>query len=546
MLPDSQPATSLTYESVLLPSNRNSIPFQDSHINVTSYAQIDLMLERMLHEVEKQEELFGLDLDLIEDNDICVNRLSLEPSEDALIEIPIKKRQKIYQTATEIPLTENYYEPINSVSLPNIGTADSDYELMSFKNNFEIGDAKITDNTVDDDCLPLMGDVEDERASYKYPMYFKRAESESFSDLSDDNWDSNNGTDQENDYEPVFSGTLNSKPRQFYGSNDIWWEGTYRNLSIVPEEDEENLSLLGSYYSNKTSSPYATFEDRYKSLEFVNHHLHTNTTCPKDTGVDCNATHTSKSKSTDESENDTCEKVVKAEVKILVKTSERGKDEIEIRSVREFVDSSKCKVQSDVHKKKRLGRSQTLPTKLSSTFTDLTGKVTNMLGASKNSSKSYSFLRDDNDTPDNKDHNIERPVFTLQRLFVRTPEAENMKNFGSFSDLPKSKEKSSSQTELIPLPPEQYPLQYDVDTYGKIPHGVDLYANTPFYPCYITEESESFNSSYRKSFTEFVPNPFQSQGYCDWLSPEELCRGNVIESCFRAKLIRMDFGFCSF
>lgn len=543
-MPDPQPATSLTYESVLLPSNRNSIPFQDSHINVTSYAQIDLMLERMLHEVEKQEELFGLDLNLIEDNDVCVNSFSLEPSEDALIEIPIKKRQKIYQTATEIPLTENYYEPINSVNSSSVDAAESEYDLMSFENNFESGVTKIAEKTVDDDCMPLLENAQNEKESYKYPMYFKRAESESFSDLSDDNWDSNNDTHQDDDYEPIFSDSSNSKPHQFYGNDDVWWEGAYRNLSIVPEEDEENLSLLGSYYSNKTSSPYATLEDSYKSLEFFNQHLYANTTCPKDGSVDNYATDTSKSKSTDESDNDACEKVVKAEVKILVKTSERGKDEIEIRSVREFVDSSKIKTQSNVQKKKRLSRSQTLPTKLSSTFTGLTGKVTNMIGANKNSSKSYSSLRDDKDTSYNKDHNTERPVFTLQRLFVRTPEAENMKNFGSFSDLQKSKERSSSQTELIPLPPEQYPLQCSVETYGKIPHGVDLYANTPFYPCYTIEKSEPFNVS--NPFTEFVPNPFQSQGYCDWLSPEELCRGNVVESCFRAKLIRMDFGFCSF
>lgn len=498
----------MTYESVLLTTNRNVPIIVPESQKVTSYAQIDLMLERMLSEVEEQEKLFGLDLDLVEDNDVCVNSLVLEPSTDALIEIPIRKRTKTYEASKEIVLDDsNNYEYVN-FSGPSKQTDVHDYDLINFEEKQPVSlDAlqaeaeecvRLLDSIVDDDYL--------EKNEYKYPMYFKKAQSESLSDLS-------NNSDEpcQFDYEPIVSSSNpRDYPYQLYENPDyIWWEGTYRNLSIVPEEDEENLSLLGSIYSNRNYTPkYVT----QKSSESENRY--SSTTSIKETSNDDCYTDTSKSKSTDDSDYDVADKVVKAEVKILVKTSDRGKDEIEIRSVREFLDNtSRDDTKKKTKESKRVARSQTLPAKLSSKFNNLTNKVSSILANSKKSSQSYSFLSDTNTEFDSKETIPEKPVFTLQRLFIRTPDSETIKTFGN----DQTKDKSRSRTELVSAPTNIYPLQYDPSTHTD---DVDLYANTPFYPCYDLDSSDTSSLIYSNPFTE--PN----QAYCDWLSADDHIRGN--------------------
>lgn len=577
MLPDFQQPESLTYESVLLKPIRNREPSPDSSDSshkITSYAQIDIMLERMLSEVEKQEKLFGLDLDVLEDNDDepCVNSLTLVPTSDAIIEIPIKKRRRLYETKQEIILDEeSNYEPVEFQGLKQSTSQEEPYyDLIQFadENDKQVTSSEASNINLDeiqksvtqlllevekDEAAALLNQISEEdkdARDYKYPVYFGKpntASSESLSDYSNENypesWDSDDGEPGEYDYEPILSRSYDVS-RPYDNREDIWWEGTYRNLSIVPEEDEENLSLLGSCYSNKSFGLKPKNLDQSYSKNYP--YFTTPSASTKETSIDDFYTDSSKSKSTDDSEHSGCgEKVVKAEVRILVKTSEKGKDEIEIRSVREFLDTSPpTKDKSKSPERKKLRRSQTLPAKLSHRLTGITNKVSSIISNNKRISKSYGFLSDAEEDPRDKIETVvEKPVFTLQRLFVRTPDAKELKNFNT---LPK--EKSGSRTELLPLSPEKFPLQYDLNaSFSDACHynqgkGFDLFANPPFYPCYEFIQPHG---------TQFVSNPFLCdspvpQAYCDWLSAEdEYNRGNV-HVCFRAKTHTHGFDFVVF
>lgn len=521
--PEEQP---LTYESVLLNPNFNTSTSssEEPSRETTSYAQIDIMLERMLSEVERQEKLFCLDLDVLDDtSENCVNQLVLEPSTDALIEIPIKK-PKIYETNHEIQVDD---EPYGLVSFGNVETpitvpTENEYDLISFDDNLpsstQITDldeiqesvAKLLLKVEADEAEMLLGSIEDvehHSDDYKYPVYFrnaKTASSESLSEWSQDSWEDDV---VDYDYEPIR--TKSNEPRSFayerYENKpeQIWYEGAYRNLSVVPEEDEENLSLLGVGAVTKT---YSNPRDYLKQLS------QTSTSGEYETD-------TSISKSTDDEYQ---EKIVKAEVKLLVKTSGTGKNEIEIRSVRDFLDTPPktiTKVKSSV--KKKMVRSQTLPAILTSKLSDLTTRVSNILGQSRSISKSTGDVENISNI-ENVETTVVKPVYTLQRLFVRTPESEN----GRFvNSLQKSKEQSRSRSELIATSNERFPLQCD---------SVDLYANAPFYPCY-NETISPTNYLENDPFTEFITNPFQihsqlPQAYCDWLPTEEQCKGNVVKA----------------
>lgn len=519
-LPDVQPEEQpLTYESVLLSPGRNtsSSSSEEPPHETLSYAQIDIMLERMFSEVERQEKLFSLDLDVLDNSsDHCVNQLILEPATDALIEIPIKK-PKMYETSQEIQVDDNPYELVNFSNAIASTSVDNEYDLISFEESVpkstQVTDLDEIQDSVKqlllkveaDEAEMLLGSIERE-SDYKYPVYFgnaKTASSESLSEWSQDSWEDDA---DDYDYEPIL--TKSNEPRPYpyerYENQpeQIWYEGAYRNLSIVPEEDEENLSLLGAA---------ASIKSYHQSRDYQKQQSQTSTSGDYETD-------TSISRSTDD---DCPEKVVKAEVKLLVKTSGIGRNEIEIRSVRDFLDTPpKAKTKNKSTMPKKIVRSHTLPAVLTSKFSNLTSKVSCILGTNRNISKSTGDV-DSTIFEENIETTTVKPVFTLQRLFVRTPDSVN----GKFvNNLQNSKEQSKSRTELIATTNERFPLQRE---------SVDLYANTPFQPCY----NENISPIYvdMNPLTEFITNPFQRhsqvpQAYCDWLSAEEQCRGNVVKA----------------
>lgn len=514
----------LTYESVLLPSDRNKhLTTKNPSHQTASYAQIEIMLERMLSEVETQEKLFSLDLDVLENNsDHCVNELILEPSPDALIEIPINK-PKIFEASHHIELHEHNHDligfedpvaPAATANEPDFASfGESSSKVNQLAEIHESVKELLLKVEADESEMLLENIEENEQFSdhYKYPIYFsnaKRASSETLTDGSSDSWDDDC---VDHDYEPIMASCIETRPfsyERFESKPDqIWYEGAYRNLSIVPEEDEETLSSPGKGVATNVYN---------KPNEYCKQYAQRSTSAECDTS----------SKNTDDGLQ---ENVVKAEVKLLVKTSGEGKNEIEVCSVRDFLESPvKQKATKSGNKvAKKVTRSQTLPAKLTCKLSGFTNRMSNILNSIKSISKSTSTLSDiDIDTAE---ITTTKPVFTLQRLFLRTPECDGRM---FVSNLQTAREQSKSRTELIATTNARFPLQLQY---------VDLYANSPFYPCY----SEVFGSTAmsKNPFTEFVTNPFDSysqvpQAYCDWLPLEEHDRGKVLP--FPAKLIRMD------
>lgn len=312
-----------------------------------TYSQIDIILDKMLQEVEEQEQkLFSLDLDVVEPH--CVNTLELLPTTDALIEVPIKKsikvpKRKVYETSQCIQVTENPYELVNFggngnvvMSVPVEG--DEACNLLEYCGD-SFGDKPFTSHYTLEFSKPSCASAESLNDSVaSSPTYLK-------GECIDP---------EEHDYEPIDTQSVNNFDYQLHDGEDVWWEGTYRNLSVVPEEDEETApsDLLEPLVSEDSSS----------------------------------------SDSPDEGSYDLAENLVKAEVKLMVKTVDKGRENIEIRSVRDFIqpkEGKKSKLGSKLHK--------------------LGSKVSNFL-------------------------HKEEPSFTLPRLFVKTPEGEGSKELVATSN----------------------------------------------------------------------------------------------------------------
>jgi hypothetical protein len=411
-----------------------------------SYKQIDAMLEKMLSDVEKQEKLFSLDLDLLEPNDDSfVNTLELVPETDALIEIPVRKSE-VYESFREIQIENE--------------------------------------------------DEEEEHLSSFLVRNARAASSESLSDT------------EENDYEPVEYNALTHAYQRFdsYPESDIWFEGTYRNLSIVPEEDEdERTSLLSSYSNYRSQSMSSNHFSLYDAPVLREQEM----------------SDSSDSQSTDDSDEeegfDKDESIVKAEVKLLVKTTDRGKEAIEIRSVREFLENPSDKAAvPEVKKKSQFGD------KISS----LKNKFSSIVDRSR---RNFSFKPNENESREELLKEGKKPSFTFQQLFVKTPEPE------SEGVLQESK-RFGSRNELVASSSERFPLVYDPDAPLRNDdvireiRTVDLHANIPFYPCYNRSEPsqyvfKSLPSPHTNPFTETISNPFNEgdqipRAYCDWLEDD--------------------------
>lgn len=398
------------------------------------------MLNRMLSEVEDMDSN-------LESSTKCVNTLELQPSNDALIEVPIKKSIKIpkkYKTNHEILIEEPCnYELIcfnNSITTPE---DPHEYDLISFEDPVPVDNL----TAIEESISHLLSDMENEEASLllgndsydavetqsAHPVYaldkvVHRASSESLSevtDVSSDSWDDED--DHLNPYEPIQAISYKT-----YNS-DVWWEGTYRNLSIVPEEDEECSSLLG----------HADTDINYENLK------------QRKPSVSSDASGSSDSSSH--------EKIVKAEVKLLVKTMDCGKEEIEVHSVREFLDKG-------------------------------------------NSKKSDTIFIDYNKDKSSK------PVYTLQRLFVRSP--------------------NSDKAELVAAPESTFPLVCDSSQQSTSYYSDDsaeYYKPAPKpVPFYPTPAPQSTNPFYE--VVKFPSKYKPPKAYCDWVPQMNSSdRGKVIK-----------------
>ncbi|KAG5895835.1 hypothetical protein JTB14_038265 [Gonioctena quinquepunctata] len=540
----SSPGTQfISYESVLLNANRSvsptSSPPKFLH-RTTSYTQIDAMLEKMLFEVEKQEKLFGLDLDVLEPEEKCFNSLELHPSTDALIEVPIKKtirKPKVYETTRELMITQEEcpFDLITFTGKPQ-KELPHEYDLISFQESDKSKELdEITQNMDDlvkaveaDESMLFTDKPENEylERPYNFKIDLEKAataSSESLSDHYPDSWndEQEQGT-VDDDYEFIENKPLTHvvQLHDHKTGNDIWWEGTYRNLSIVPEEDEENVSLLGSCYSSKTynATPYTPLIDSQGNGLTSSKRMSSGQSSSFENDYSSDESSSGLTTSSDEGTYETGEKVVKAEVKLMVKTSDRGKEAIEIRSVREFMDiSGRSNVPSadSLPKNKLKERSQTLPGRLSEKINNITNKFSGLLEKKKASSY-FQLPVDETDTGNKqKEGDKNKPTYTLQRVFVRNPESDFLVKGAAAKDAPKIK------TELLATSSNHFPLDFDPNKQTESDtHKVDLFANIPFYPCY-----SQYSTTPKSPATLFISSPFSDnsqipQAYCDWL-PEK-------------------------
>lgn len=471
------------------------------------------MLEKMLCEVEQQEKLFSLDLDVLDREEQCINTLELVPSTDAIIEIPIKKSMKVpktYETTHEINISDDpsdkddNYELVAFVNPQKKVPKQDEYDLIDFGDDSKKSTSDL--DKIQDSVTRLLMEVENDEAEMllqniakddyletiqfdnikKYTASSEESIKDSESSSSSDSWEDQNNIQ---DYEPIDTHVLTSKflsrdidnPGAYL--SDIWYEGTYRNLSIVPEEDEENVSLIGSA-SNKSGSSrnYAPFKN-YEPISTSYFFPHKDSKHSSFELTDSDSSEYSQEKIYLPPQ----EKIIKAEIKLLVKTVEHGKEAIEIRSVREFVDPPQRSDDYDFNKKSKtlpIRRSKREPfsKKYSDSCFDIRSSITG-----------------------------ETPVFTLPRVFIRTTEDS-------------VKDPVKNRNELIATPSSNFPLHsnsyqnnYTTKQNNK---DIDLFANAPFFPCY---KSPSLSPTEIFKHSSKMP-----KAYCDWLPENYGTKGKVL------------------
>lgn len=441
-------------------------------------------------------------------DDKCVNTLELVPSTDALIEVPIKKtfkKPKVYETSAEISITQNDdpYEMILFKGKPIMASENSEFvqnknqdniqaNIIQEPFNFKLDFEKSLTTT---ETAPTITNTTKKLDEDSEPW----ADVDKYLDAHDDD-----------DYEPIESTyfkNLDLETDKSYNTffekyPDIWWEGAYRNLSIVPEEDEE-MSIRESLSSHKTSfsipsvsvDKTTTPSDEIYTQEFF-----------KSGSSNLKSDSLSLSCSSSDEEPNPVEseiKIPRAEVKLLVKSDADNKS-IEVRSVREFMKDTMGKANGKSKSIDRKKRSQTLPNKFSNSISTISNKLNDLLDKKKSSS--YSFLPETSQCDEiDSEH---RPTFTLQRLFVRTKDTLT----------------ENPNKELIATSKEKFPLNYDHTTDKDKPK-IDLYANLPFYPSY--DRYPLAKSSPLVSIPTHT-NSKSHGAYCDWLLQKEECnKGNI-------------------
>lgn len=434
--------------------------------------------------------------------DKCVNTLELVPSTDALIEVPIKKtvrKPKVYETTTEISITPS----------------EDPYEMILFKGK---PDTRPENSEPLNETVQTRNEKADVNEPYNFKLYFEKPVTQTettttqINDAVVTSIGLNNDLEafDDGDYEPIDTSMLTQfdadteKQYNFFEKYpDVWWEGTYRNLSVVPEEDEENVSLLESLSSCKTSFsvPRLSIDKNHSGDE-----LHTQEFFNSGSS---NLKSDSLSLSYSSSEEDTApirteNKIPRAEVKLLVKSDTDDKS-IEVRSVREFVKDNLVKANGKAKVNDRKKRSHTLPNKFSESICTISSKLNNLL--EKKKSCSYSFLSKPLETEEIESKN--RPTFTLQRLFVRTKDTLN----------------DNPSKELIATSKERFPLNYDFSDDKDKPK-IDLYANLPFYPCY---DQYALSKSAHVGSIPTHTDPKPHGAYCDWLLQKEANRKGKVD-----------------
>lgn len=449
-----------------------------------SYTHLDSILDKMLAEVDKQEKLVD---DETEFKPSCVNTVNINPTEEALIELPlaIKKEKRhinTYEFGSHVP-EMNVVNPFADtfVELPIPNSPKVKRKLVSkITEPTKMVKRDICVNTFnldpsEDTFIELPFPTTKTKNSHMNTYDFGDLQTEPIDLVVDDNY-----LELGNDVIPFEIEDIFMDESQNLESAmeppEIWYEGTYRQLSLVPEEDENITPDIDpkNYVYQIPYQPPIKVKESYDTLS------------------QCSSSDekTTEDESTDSDSQVVHVKPIKPEVKLMVKTIDGGREEIEVHSLHDVLEHYKSAEKLDDNKsniKYNRSLSNTLPR--------------------SNVGKIITKKTDDDD----------KPSFTLQRLFVRSPGCEP--SFICKGNLITSKEISKSQPELVAASNIKYPLQYDNTQ-------IDLHANMPFYPCYNqTNPLDSYNRTYTQTYdTDSFPS-----AYCDWLLPtdHENQEGNV-------------------
>ncbi|KAK9878044.1 hypothetical protein WA026_020672 [Henosepilachna vigintioctopunctata] len=399
--PTCRSCPSVSYQSVY------NIHNNEYSQNIKSYAQIDDMLDKMLNEVELID---------CSSKENCFNSLTLEPSSDALIEIPIKKlrNEKTYTTEVDIFVSEDLEE----IAEPE----DSNHRMKSLK---DIHKNKGIQNNLKD---------------YYEPIDF-------------------------------------CSEYQVNDKDGIWWEGTYRNLGVVLEEDEENLSQSSCKKNVKSTHQetpdFVCLKQRF-SCE--------NEWEQENSEICSDSTQIHSSISTDDSDNENiCNK---AEIKVLIKSKLGEANLLDIDAVKGNIFE---------RMRNEIGHEHL-------------GKFREYNWDERNHQHFNTLPRRNEE---NRKLKI-KPSFTLPRLFLENTEVSSNCN--------KNDNSSRPNHNIIAKPNENFPLSFDHTKVSSENLNIDLYANIPFYPTY---ESGASTSSPRK--TQYIP-PTEvtlSEAYCNWTTEIE-------------------------
>lgn len=496
------------------------------------------MLNRMLFDVKTYQFIAALDVDNrnAEDNPF-ITTLELVPSSEALLEIRIKKETELLKTYhTTGELLYNTYAEADNHSNPNtfigncknlkhIQITDIDNDEIIFENAKIVPEcrnstsSKISSETnccninkLQKSINKLLLEVEIDEASVllekisdsDYIQFKKISEAcnniETATDISheESDWESNVPKLEYFHYE----GDINRQ--------EVWYEGTYRNLSVLPEEYDECATLIGNHLPREYYLKSENYNNMYTSKtnscsESYLQHLLENSKADN---------------------NDKRKEKGKAEVKLLVKRTDDGREEIEIRSIHELLKSSAGK-----------------------NANNLLGQQYDKNSVEKsNKSPQNHYMKETSNTERNED----KPVFTLQQLFVTTSVSEKNPFSGTKLSFAPCKDFSKSGTKIVALSSNEYPLQCESETntlssckqltheFGEdgVEHvapinnkdvsndTINLYANIPFYPCYnlqwsSPQTSSSFTPNISSYDTSSLPKP-----YCKWLPPTKQIIGN--------------------
>lgn len=447
-----------------MPENPDGVNRTQNTEQPLTYLHLDTILDNMLAEIDKQEKLVD---DAVELQPACVNTFSLNPSTDALVELPITNKDIPKSHINTFEFGSNSRDPKTEVTetfvqLETVLPAKNiEMQIDEYLTDYYLPSSSKCVNTFsmhpsDDALIELPVPVSKKKTHMNVYDFgtVEKTDDEIIDQIFSDVFESENTSDV--DYisiEPISLPKNESQNDTFETSqksehSDVWWEGTFRDEP--PQTDEEKPKQ--DVYSKRQD---LTSEDLYNTYS------------------------SSDEKSTDYS-SDSDEYIVqpvKADVKLLVKTVDNGKEEIELRSVREILNQLKPEEKNKKKEKK--------PCKIySSTLPHSFGKTM------RKSSTSTNLV-------------LEKPTFTLQRLFVRSPGCEP----SFINNLQSSKELSKSQPELVASSNIKYPLQYTTP--------IDLHANAPFYPCY-----SEYNKFYESNPPQTDSNTFPS-AYCDWLLPSD-------------------------